>query len=82
MPPFAHVGGDAAQPSLAITWQLMREQKFTLQLNTRRMTIAAKERRCFIEPRMGLLVAFLGKPIEVARPSPGARRNAGGNPQR
>ena len=76
-PPYATVGGDAAQPARHLIFKILpAEEKITVQLNTRKKTIAVKARRCALEHHAELLLTFFGKAIAIT--ASGARAKAAG----
>ena len=73
-PPFAAVCGDSSQPGLQITWSKEPEVKFTLQMNTRCKTVAAKGKRGAIEAQKDVLLTFLGQAVGVKTAAPAGKR--------
>ena len=65
LPPYGSVAGDATQPAVVVTWQLAPEAKTTIQLNTKRGTLALKGRRGPMDARLELLLTFMGAPVRV-----------------
>ena len=65
-PPFATVGGDAAQPARHIIFKAAPEEKIIIQFNTRKRTLSVKARWCALENHVDLLLVFFGKVIGLS----------------
>ena len=79
--PWAAVAGDAYQPCLLVTFSTApKEQKVSFQCRLRRSIITAKGKRAAISANLERVVAFLGKPSEVAASNPAVAREVSSRP--